>query len=116
MCVLSVMLSGFELASVFWAASIAFTLHQAFLLEKHEFTPNRVSQYRIYYHSLCWVRFCRAAFLSPIPASLFCFVLLCYKRTRGSIIRLLEKKKTQIETHSVPHLPHPPFSDELPLP
>lgn len=50
----ALLISYFGLASLLWSVSIAFTLHQAFLLEKEEYSPQNVSNFRHRYMIVCW--------------------------------------------------------------
>merc|ERR1740117_1185625 len=44
----------FELASVLWASSIAFTMHQAFLRKNPSFSSSEVGRYTKRYHAVIW--------------------------------------------------------------
>jgi hypothetical protein len=50
----SLMIAYFQLASVMWASSLAFTLHMAFLKELKSFQPSEIGYYLKYYHCVCW--------------------------------------------------------------
>eukprot|EP00457_Paulinella_chromatophora_P006714 gb/GEZN01006733.1/.p1 GENE.gb/GEZN01006733.1/~~gb/GEZN01006733.1/.p1 ORF type:complete len:330 (-),score=36.45 gb/GEZN01006733.1/:576-1565(-) len=50
----AMVLSFFNLASMLWSVSIAFTLHQAFLLENKEYHSPLVEHKMQYYHVICW--------------------------------------------------------------
>eukprot|EP00462_Mataza_sp_D1_P018222 CAMPEP_0175143112 /NCGR_PEP_ID=MMETSP0087-20121206/13232_1 /TAXON_ID=136419 /ORGANISM="Unknown Unknown, Strain D1" /LENGTH=293 /DNA_ID=CAMNT_0016427107 /DNA_START=14 /DNA_END=895 /DNA_ORIENTATION=+ len=51
----AIVISFFGLSSIFWAISIAFTLHKAFLQEAESFAPNRIHEHSTKYHVICWV-------------------------------------------------------------
>lgn len=44
----------FQLTSLFWAISIAFTLHMAFLRENPDFAPSSIHEHDKKYHLVCW--------------------------------------------------------------
>lgn len=50
----SVLISYFGLTSLFWSASIAYTLHQGFLRETPSFKPNEIEQHRCKFMGVCW--------------------------------------------------------------
>jgi len=50
----SLLIAYFQLASFLWSVSIAFTLHMAFLKEKHSFSPQHIGAHEKYYHLVCW--------------------------------------------------------------
>lgn len=50
----AILISYFQLTSLTWAVSIAFTLHMAFLRELPSFAPNEVERHNLKYHLVCW--------------------------------------------------------------
>lgn len=51
----AVVVSYFGLTSLFWAVSIAFTLHKAFLQESEAFGPTQIHEHAMKYHAICWL-------------------------------------------------------------
>lgn len=51
----AILISYFGLTSLFWAFSIAFTLHKAFLQESEAFGPTQIHEHTMKYHAVCWI-------------------------------------------------------------
>lgn len=50
----SLFISYFELTSLFWSVSIAYTLFEGFIKENPEFRPDSIAQYKCRFLAVCW--------------------------------------------------------------